>query len=153
MEVVMTTGNITTGRGAGVRLRAMAGGARPGFSLLEIMLVLAIIGVLMAVVAVNVVGAGDRAKKRASEASMAVIKSALQSYNLENNSYPPDLRTLVTAKFLEDGKLKDGWGRDFLYDPRGRSKEQPFILGSAGSDQQPGNEDDLSVWTTNQANP
>lgn len=144
--VVGTTNGTTRGLARGLA-RGSARHAARGFSLLELTLVIVIIGVLMSIVAVNVLGRGEQAKKRATEASLATIKSALNAYNLESSAYPPDLRTLVTTKYLEDGKMKDGWGNDFYYDPRGRSKDQPFILGSPGSDKQPGNEDDINVWT------
>lgn len=119
----------------------------PGFSLLELTLVLVIIGILIAAAAVNLTGAGARAKIKVTKASLATIKNQLNSYNLEHSGYPPTLQTLVTAKYLEDKKLKDAWQRDFIYDPRGRSQSQPFILGSPGEDGQPGNEDDIDVWT------
>lgn len=121
--------------------------AARGFSLLELTLVIVIIGVLMGIVAVNVLGQGEKAKTRATKASLLTIKNQLSSYNLEYSAYPPDLKTLVTAKLIEDGKMKDGWANDFYYDPKGRSKEQPFILGSPGPDKAPGTEDDVNVWT------
>jgi general secretion pathway protein G len=121
--------------------------AARGFSLLELTLVIAIIGVLLGVVAVSVGGMGNKAKVRATEASMSTIKSALDSYNLEYSAFPPDLRTLAVTKILDASKpLKDGWKRDFQYDPRGRSKEQPYILMSAGEDGVAGNEDDIDLW-------
>jgi general secretion pathway protein G len=120
---------------------------RRGFSLIELTLVLAIIGALMAVAVISIAGTGSRAKKRTTQASMTTIKSALSSYHLEHSSYPPDLRTLITTKFLEDKKLKDGWDNDFVYDPRGRNTDQPFILASPGEDKTMGNEDDIDVWT------
>lgn len=124
----------------------MARAAR-GFSLLELMLVLAIIGILMAVAAVNILAGGDRAKRRATQASMSTIKGQLMDYNLNANTFPPQLQTLVTAKFLDDKALKDGWGNDFFYSPTGRDKDHPFILQSPGPDHQLGTEDDIDVWT------
>ncbi|MBL8999996.1 MAG: type II secretion system protein GspG [Phycisphaerae bacterium] len=118
-----------------------------GFSLLELTLVLVIIGILIAAAAVNIVGAGSRAKARVTRASLATIKNALTTYNLEVGGYPPTLNTLITAKMLDDKALKDGWKNDFVYDPRGRSKEQPYILGSAGEDGSAGTEDDIDIWT------
>lgn len=120
--------------------------ARRAFSLLELMLVLAIIGVLMAVAAVNVLGAGGRAKARATMASMETIKTVLQTYNLEQSSYPTDLKTLVSAKYLEDKKNADGWGRPFYYSVPG-SNNQPYDLISYGEDGQGGTADDINVWT------
>lgn len=117
-----------------------------GFSLLELMLVLAIIGVLMAVAAVNVLGAGTRAKARATMATMATIKTQLAAYQLENSNYPPDLRTLVTAKYLDDKKNADGWGRALYYAAPGLNNK-PYDLISYGEDGQGGNPDDIDVWT------
>lgn len=118
-----------------------------GFSLLELTLVLAIIGILMSVAAFSIIGQGEKAKVRASQATIKTIKAALEQYNLENSTYPPDLRALVSSKFLENKKIQDGWKHDLYYNAQGRSKEQPFILGSMGPDGQMGNEDDINVWT------
>jgi general secretion pathway protein G len=124
---------------------------RPGFSLMELMLVLAIMGILMAVVAINVIGVGDRARIKATKASLVTIKSALNTYQLEQGgSYPPDLRTLVTMKppLLDSStRLQDSWKIDFIYDPHGPSAEQPFTLGSAGPNKVVGDEDDINIWT------
>jgi len=120
--------------------------ARPGFSLLELMLVVAIIGILMAVVAFSIGGQGERAKKRATEASLLTIQTALDQYRLEYSANPPALAMLIQAKMLKDMKLKDAWDSDFLYDARGLSPERPYILGSSGPDKSPGNEDDLDAW-------
>lgn len=122
----------------------------PGFSLLELMLVLAIIGVLTAVVAVNVVGAGGRAKVRATMASLTTLKSALNAYNLDNSAYPPTLGVMQAGgskAYLDASiKLADGWGRPFYYAVPGLNG-QPYDLISSGEDGQGGTEDDVSVWT------
>jgi general secretion pathway protein G len=128
--------------------RSCAARASRGFSLLELTLVIAIIGVLTAVVAFSLGGLGGRAKVRATEASLSTIQTSIKSYHLEYSSYPPDLLTLVSAKYLDrDKPLNDGWSKPFYYDPRGRSKEQPYVLMSAGEDGVSGNEDDIDVWT------
>lgn len=126
-----------------------------GFSLLELTLVLVILGVLMAVAAVNVLSQGEKAKATATRASLSVIKNGLQEYHLNYSAYPPDLQTLVLVKILEAGKLSDGWKRPFMYDPIGPSPEQPFILFSRGSDGQSPSQDDISVFEnlTQPANP
>jgi len=126
---------------------AVAGRSAKGFSLLELTLVLAIIGILIAAAAYNLAGAGAKAKTKVTKASLSTIKGALTSYNIEHSSYPANLQGLITGKFLEDKALKDAWGREWLYDPRGRSREQPYMLGSAGEDGVAGNEDDIDVWT------
>lgn len=133
-----------------VRKRRSAGAGlchTGGFSLLELMLVLAIIGVLMAVAAYNVLGGGARAKITATKASLTTIKTALTAYNLDQSAFPPDLHTLVTTKHLDDKALGDGWKNAFNYDPRGRDADHPFILFSNGPDGQVGTADDIDVWT------
>src|SRR5262245_58179552 len=102
-----------------------------GFSLLELMLVLAIMGILMAVVAINVLGAGDKAKITATKATLKNIKTAMASYHLETSSWPPDLQALITTKYLESMKLQDAWKTDLMYDPHGPNADQPYYLGSA----------------------
>lgn len=113
-----------------------------GFTLLELMLVLVIIGALMAVAAWNIVGTGDKAKGKTTRASMSVIDGALKSYYLEYSAYPPDLAALGTAKFLDGNKLKDGWERPFYYTATG-TPDKPFELVSLGPDGKPGTEDDI----------
>lgn len=122
---------------------------RRGFSLIELTLVLAIMGVLIAVASFNLLGQGEKAKARATQTSMATIRTALDQYNLDHSAFPPDLATLQTMKLMDANKpLQDGWNRPLVYDPRGRSKEQPYILGSNGPDGLAGTEDDISVWAT-----
>jgi len=135
--------------------RAAAKASARGFSLLELTLVLVILGVLMAVAAVNVLGQGEKAKVTATRASLSVIKNGLQEYHLTYSAYPNDLQTLVVVKILEAGKLSDGWKRPFIYDPLGPSPEQPFILYSRGTDNQSPSQDDISAWEnlTPPANP
>lgn len=146
-ESVQTTHQIATGRSQRFERRRVALFAR-GFSLLELTLVIAIIGVLTAVVAFSLGGLGGRAKTRATEASLTTIQTSIKSYHLEYSSYPPDLLTLVSAKYLDrDKPLNDGWSKPFYYDSRGRSKEQPYVLMSSGEDGVSGNDDDVDVWT------
>ncbi len=121
--------------------------AARGFSLLELMLVLAIIGILMTVAAVNVLGAGDRARTTSTKASLETIKTQLNTYYLNTSSFPPNLQTMVTAKYLESGKLMDGWNVAFIYAPNPGNTERPYDLGSCGPDKLPGTADDIDVWT------
>jgi general secretion pathway protein G len=120
--------------------------ARRGFSLLELTLVLVILGVLMAVAAVNVLGQGEKAKITATRATLATIKNAITQYHLEQSAYPPDLNTLVTAHILEAGKLADAWKRPLVYDPQGPSPDHPFILFSKGPDGLSPSADDIDAW-------
>lgn len=120
-----------------------------GFSLLELMLVLAILAVLTAVVAFNMSGSASKAKARSTITSMGIIKGGLDSYHLDYNSYPPELRVLQQGArpVLDVSKpLKDGWDRDFLYSPQ-PFENNAFQLVSLGEDGQANTPDDISIWT------
>lgn len=111
------------------------------------MLVVAIIGILMAVVAYNLVGQAGRAKMRATKVSMQMLKDALAQYNVEQNGYPPVLQTLVEVKILTpDKKLKDGWDHEFFYSPS-PGATLPYQLISMGEDGLAGTADDLDAAT------
>ena len=118
-----------------------------GFSLLELTLVIAIMGLLITVVVINVAGQGDRARRKTTEMRLGGIATALKQYHVENGSYPPTLQTLVTVKIMEAGKDKDAWDNAVFYDPRGRNEEQPFLLSSPGADKQSGTDDDINYWS------
>ncbi len=119
---------------------------RHGFSLLELTLVLAILGVLMAVAAYNFMGVGDKAKVKATKVTLSTIKNILQSYQVDNSVFPPDLQTLITAKYMEDKKIKDGFEQPLYYASPGVNG-QPYMLMSAGADQKFQTADDIDVWT------
>jgi len=119
---------------------------RAGFSLLEIMLVVAIIGILMGAVAWNLAGASQKAKISATKMKMKTLKGALTTYSVEQNVYPPTLQPLVLQRVVESEGIKDNWGRDFYYNPQGLAPN-PFQLISVGEDGQPNTPDDLDVWT------
>lgn len=126
-------------------------GTRPGFSLLEITLVLVIIGMLMAVAAVNLLGGAERARKRTTTISMKTIQTSIKDYQLNHAGSPPSsLSVLVTEKYLEDSALKDAWDQPFYYSVAATSQDQPYQLISNGPDKTPGTEDDMSVWTLDQ---
>lgn len=123
---------------------------RRGFTLLELTLVIALLGVLMAIVVTQVAGTGARQKIKLTRAGLESVKGALDSYNIEYSSYPADLDTMARLKppMVDARKLKDAWDSPYVYDSRKINDDQPFTLGSAGPDKVIGNEDDLSVWET-----
>lgn len=119
------------------------------FSLLELMLVVAIIAVLSGIVAYSVTAGGEKAKQKATMATLDVVASALKTYNLDNSAYPPAIAALYTAKILDAAKpAKDGWGSDLIYSPQGLNGQE-FTLRSVGPDKQSGTPDDVDYWTMN----
>ena len=93
-----------------------------GFTLLEIMVVLVIIGVLAAMVAPRFIERADEAKVDATKAQMQNIGQAMKLYRLQNGHYPSSsegINALVTAgkngKRYLDSLPKDAWGNPFVY--------------------------------------
>lgn len=120
--------------------------ARRGFTLLEVMIVLVIIGVLGGIVAINLVGAADKAKEDASIEKMRQIRSALALYRTQYNEYPPSgqLDVLLQQNIVTRSGLLDAWNRPFEYmSPAG---DFAFVIISAGRDGRLETEDDLAVW-------
>lgn len=118
-----------------------------GFTLLEIMVVLAIIGVLAAIVAPRMMERADEAKVQATRAQLVDIEQALKLYRLQHHRYPTTnegLKALVqpdaNGKRYLDKMPKDAWGGDILYLCPGVHGE--FDLLSYGADGRPGGSGD-----------
>lgn len=128
-----------------------------GFTLLEVMVVLAIIGGIMALVATNILGSAADANIKTTKAQMKLIENALDLYKLDNFTYPTTeqgLEALVKKptsnpqpkNYKADGYLKgtklptDAWGNEFLYfNDKGR-----YEIVSLGADGQEGGEGDAA---------
>ena len=118
--------------------------AMSGFTLLEIMVVVAIIGLLAAVIVPNVIGQGEAAKVDLTKANMGKIVQQLDLYKFNNGSYPTSeegLNGLVerpnsARKWPDGGYLPkvplDAWNNDYGYISPG--VEGPFDLLSMGAD-------------------
>ncbi len=135
-----------------------------GFTLIEIMVVMVILGLLVAIVAPNIMGRSDQAKVTVAETQLSNIANALDLYRLDNSQYPSTqqgLQALVTKpsgspepkNWNPDGYLKsvpeDPWGAEYQYVSPGT--EGPYDLYSYGSDGQEGGDGDaadISAWDT-----
>lgn len=121
-------------------------GARGGFSLIELVAVLVIIGLLMGVAAVSLSGQVGQARVRTTEQSLMTIRNAIESYEAERAALPPDLDALVPT-YLQSVP-EDGWNNEFYYRVPldASSSERPFILVSNGKDKEYGTEDDIDAF-------
>lgn len=121
-----------------------------GFTMIEMMLVMVIIGVLMGVAVFQFGGFTTTARINQTKARLKQIGAALQNYEATNNINPPDLFTLTngpTAQ-LTKSALKDGWKEDWVYYPTsaGGNPQHTFDLFSKGPDRLPNTSDDLDFW-------
>lgn len=116
-----------------------------GFTLLEILLVLAILGVLATVAAVNLIGTSERARVKATSQQLVTLKNQLSSYNLDKGGFPTTAEGLQALVPTYMDKIPgDAWNTPFSYVAPGQ--DRPFELKSAGPDKEFGTQDDLNVW-------
>ena len=126
-----------------------------GFTLIELMVVLAILGVLAALVVPNVIGRADDARVTAARADVNNLMQALKLYRLDNQRYPSTeqgLQALVTQptsgpqapkwRPYLDKLPTDPWGRPYQYLNPG--VHGPVDVLSLGSDGQPGGDGDAA---------
>ena len=136
------------------------GKATSGFTLIEVMVVLAIIGGMLALVAGNIIGNADDAKIKTTKAQIKLIENALDIYKLDNFSYPtseqglealiskpsgsPEPKNWKSGGYLKGSKLpQDAWGNEFLYFRESSSQYEILSLGADG--QEGGEETDADI--------
>ena len=137
-----------------------------GFSLIEIMVVIVILGILASYVAVKVTGQTDEARRTQAMVQIESFKTALDLYRLDNGSYPSTeqgLQALVSQptvgklprKWREGGYIakipKDPWSNEYLYLSPGTNGD--FDITSYGNDNEPGGEGsdaDVNSWEEEQ---
>jgi general secretion pathway protein G len=136
--------------------------SRSGFTLLEILLVVIIIGMLVGVAVVNLVPRVQESKITATRDQIHNFESALDMYQLDNGVMPSTEQGLQALIAMPSGTpapgnwkgpylkppiiRKDAWNRDFKYVYPGVHNTTSYDILSAGPDGQEGNEDDIGNW-------
>lgn len=133
-----------------------------GFTLMEIMVVIFIIGLLVAIVAPNVLGNQDQAMQQKVRADLATLEQALDLYRLDNLRFPTreqGLKALIERPsseplpraWREDGYIrrlpKDPWGQDYQYRMPGQhGRYDVYSLGADAAEGGEANDADIGNW-------
>ncbi len=135
-----------------------------GFTLIELMVVIVILGILVSFIAPRLMGRPDEAKQVKARVQIESLETAIKLYKLDNGIYPtteqglqalieqPQTGTLPKkwrkGGYLEKGKVpKDPWGNEFIYLSPGAHGDYDII--AYGADGVPGGEEfdkDISSW-------
>ena len=137
-----------------------------GFTLIELMVVIVILGILVSFIAPRLMGRPDEAKQVKARVQMESLETAIKLYKLDSGIYPTTeqgLQALVEQPqtgtlpkkwrkggYLEKGRVpKDPWGNEFVYLSPGAHGDYDII--SYGADAVPGGDEfykDINSWET-----
>jgi general secretion pathway protein G len=134
--------------------------AQWGFTLVELLLVLAILATIAAIVLPKITGRRVDAEIKAARTQISAFKTALNLFEVDNGFFPRGQNGLADliqqprdaqnwkGPYLDNDVVpKDPWNNDYVYSYPGRHNPSSFDISSAGPDGQPGNEDDVTNWT------
>ena len=131
-----------------------------GFTLLEIMVVIVILGVLASLVVPNLMGNKEKADRQKVVSDLVALEGALDMYKLDNSRYPTTeqgLQALVTKPeiapipkgYRDDGYIRrlpqDPWGSDYILVSPGEHGAVDIF--SAGPDGEANTADDITIWS------
>ena len=120
-----------------------------GFTLIEVLLVVVIIGILVGVAVPKLSGRVGQAQTSGTRKTIDAVALAIDMYEVDNGKFPGSLQNLLTSSgesnwngpYLKDGRLPaDAWGATIQYSVSGNA----YTLKSSGSDGQMGSGDDIT---------
>jgi general secretion pathway protein G len=135
-----------------------------GFTLIEIMAVVLIIGLLSTLVGIAIFPQIDKARVRTAGAQMKMLDAALESYRMDNAKFPtseqglsalitppPEARNYQPGGYLRERRIPDDpWGNPYQYEAPGQKNPHSYDLWSFGADGASGGEGvdaDIGNWT------
>lgn len=131
--------------------------ASRGFTLVELLLVLVILGILAAIVIPRFSGRTEQAKEQAAVTQISTFKTALDAFEVDNGYYPKGKNGLLDliqqprdaqnwrGPYLQSDTVpKDPWQNDYIYECPGRHNPSSYDLSSAGP---PGGDKVIGNWT------
>lgn len=120
---------------------------RSGFTLVELLMVVCILGILYAGARLIFTGQDTEARITTTRGSIATIEQAIQIFGMKHNGKLPDTLEELTVGtddapgLLKEGALNDSWGTPFGYAKQGNRR---FKITSAGPDTEMGTQDDIT---------
>src|SRR5947207_2841848 len=132
---------------------------KAGFTLIELMLVLVILGVLAGIVVPRFAGKGEQARQTAAKTQISNLATALSAFEVDNGYYPKGkngLQDLVSAPRNSttwkgpymDKIPNDPWEHPYVYECPGKHNPTSYDLMSMGLDGKVGGDDDITNWDT-----
>ncbi len=124
-----------------------------GFTMVELMAMLIIIGLLATLVVTKVASQIDRARRTTTKANLKILHSAVNQFKMDTGRFPTeeeglmalieqpsDVSSYEPGGYLETTEIaKDGWGDEFIYELYPESGK-PFVIKSLGADNEEGGE-------------
>ena len=136
--------------------------ANKGFTLIEVMVVMLILGILAALIVPKIMDRPDEARRVAAKQDIGAIMQALKLYKLDNNHYPTTEQGLqalvqkpttppIPSNWKDGGYLEhlpqDPWGNPYQYlNPGVHGKIDVFSFGADGAAGGEGNDADIGSW-------
>jgi general secretion pathway protein G len=145
------------------RERVIQASVNAGFTLIEIMAVVLIIGLLSTIVGVSIFAQVDKGRMTAASVQIANLESVLELYRMDNARYPTteqgldalinepdDARSYPPGGYLQKRRIpEDPWGNPYEYEQPGQNNSHSFDIWSLGADSKPGGEGvdaDIGNW-------
>lgn len=131
---------------------------KQGFTLVELLLVLVILGTLAAIVVPKFTGRGKQAKETAARTQISSFETALNIFETDNGFFPsgkdglgdllnpPKNATGWKGPYVKEIPM-DPWGNEYVYENPGKNNASGFDIYSMGPDGRADTEDDITNWT------